>query len=155
MNDLVNQFWNQFIQKYPEYENEPIPKAEHFCDNEKDANELAELVFKEIKTGTCGALSSYEYYKEELPKVGTLWIITDFKGKPICITKTTKVYIVAYKDVTEDWAIKEGEGDLSLEYWQKAHWSFFERDLAPYNAKPFLDMKLVCEEFEVLKLVVK
>ena len=149
--EKIKIFWNDFVQKYQEYKDSLIPDADHLCDNEKDANELADLVLSGKKTGTCGALSSYEHYKDDLPKEGLLWIVTDFSGKPVCVTRTFKVSTIAYKDVNEVWAIKEGEGDLSLEYWQKAHWSFFERDLAEYGQKPSLDMKLVCEEFEVLK----
>ena len=147
----IQLFWNKFIQKYPEFKDVDIPQAEHFCDNEKDANETADLAFKGIKTGTCGALSSYEYYKDELPKVGDLWIVTDFNKNPVCVTRTIKVSIVKYKNITEEWARKEGEEDLTLEYWQKTHWSFFERDLAEYGQKPSLEMELVCEEFEILK----
>ena len=149
MSDKTQKYWKDFIQKYPEYKNVEIPNAEHFCDNEKEANELAILTLNGLKTGTCGALSSYEYYKGDLPKVGDLWIVTDFDKNPLCVTRTIKVTKIAYKDVTEVWAKKEGEGDLSLEYWQKSHWDFFERDLIAYGKKPSENMILVCEEFEV------
>ena len=48
--------------------------------------------------------------------------------------------------VPADHAALEGEGDLSLAYWQSAHQAFFEREgtWAP-------DMELVYEEFAVIE----
>ncbi len=96
-----------------------------FGNNERLANELAELVIAKRKTGTSSSLWGYEYYQEEIPKVGEVSIITNWTGIPKCIIETTKVEIVKYNEVTEAFAKTEGEGDLSLTYWKKAHWDFF------------------------------
>jgi len=51
----VGAFWQAFLASLPEG-SEPSPgsyEAWSFCDNEKDANELGDLVIAGIKTATC------------------------------------------------------------------------------------------------------
>jgi len=68
-----------------------------FCDNEKDANECAELVVKGIKQATAGSLWSYEQENETLPNVGQLYIITNWKEQAKAIIEITKIEQVAFK----------------------------------------------------------
>lgn len=51
-------------------------------------------------------------------------------------------------DVTAELARKEGEGDLSLEYWQREHQRFFTRE-GHFSE----DMELIMEEFEVVEVL--
>lgn len=122
----------------------------HFCDNEKDANELSELVKQEIKRATTSLYYLYEIDGDTLPKADDLNIITDWYGQAQCIIKTKKVTIVPFKEVTEEFANIEGEGDKSLKYWQEVHINAFNRRLKNYNNKFNEDMLVVCEEFEAV-----
>jgi len=115
-----------------------------------DADGLAELVKNGIKTATCSAYVFYEVEGEELPKVGEYGVILDGRDEAVCIIKTTKVYVTAYDEVTEEHAFKEGEGDRSLEYWRKVHKEFFTEELQEIGQEFDEKMKLVCEEFEVV-----
>ena len=115
-----------------------------------DPDGLAELVKKGIKTATCSAYIFYELEGEEIPKVGEYSIIEDSNENAVCITRTTKVYITTYDEVTAEHAFKEGEGDRSLSYWRKVHEDYFTEELKEID-RPFdQKMKLVCEEFEVV-----
>jgi len=122
----------------------------HFCDNEKDANNLAELVKQGIKRATTGLYYLYEIEGDALPKEGDLSIIIDWQGKAQCIIETKKVTILPFKKVTEEFAKIEGEGDKSLKYWQEAHINAFSRHLKNYKMKFSEDMLVVCEEFETV-----
>ncbi|WP_242976081.1 ASCH domain-containing protein [Desulfosporosinus sp. FKB] len=73
-----------------------------FCDNEKSADVLAELVKQGIKRATTGLYYSYEITGETLPKVGDLSIIVDWQGSAQCIIKTTKVTLLSFNEVTEE-----------------------------------------------------
>ena len=46
--------------------------------------------------------------------------------------------------------IKEGEGDLSLEYWRQAHWSFFEAEFRLVGQVFTPEQELVFEEFQLV-----
>jgi len=52
--------------------------------------------------------------------------------------------------VDADFAHDEGEGDLSLEYWQEAHKTFFSRVLPKIGKQFSKDMPLVCERFRLI-----
>lgn len=122
----------------------------YFDNNEKDANELAELVLKGTKKATASLYELYEIENEDLPKVGDLSIITNWDGIARCIIQTTNIEIVHYKDVTEEFAATEGEGDKSLAYWKRAHWNYFSSEMKKIGMEPNEDMLVVCEKFEVV-----
>lgn len=88
---------------------------------------MAELVLKGIKTGTASAYPLYEIKNEKLPKAGDYSVILDSKNEAVCVIQTTEVYVVLFKEVSEEHAVKEGEGDGSLEYWRNVHIEFFTK----------------------------
>ncbi len=111
------------------------------------ASELANLIKKGIKTASCGSLTSYQQ-EESAPKIGSYNIILDGQGLPVCVIRLVSMRLVRFSDVTEAFARKEGEGDLSLEYWQREHQRFFTRE-GHFSE----DMELIAEEFEVVEVV--
>jgi uncharacterized protein YhfF len=114
------------------------------------ANQLAKLVVDGIKTATASAYELYEIENSPLPPIGGLNIILDSDNNAVCITETTKVYTCPFNQVSESHAFKEGEGDLSLEFWRKVHKEFFSKDLNVYNLQFDENMIVVCEEFKVV-----
>ena len=76
---------------------------------------LAELVLNGIKTATASAYPLYEQEQEPLPKAGDYSVILNTKGEAVCIIRTTKVYVVPFREVSADHAFREGEDDRSLE----------------------------------------
>ena len=113
-------------------------------------DKLASLVKEGIKTATCSAYDLYQIEDESLPKIGEFSIILNSREEAICIIRTTKVYVEAFNQVTAEHAFKEGEGDRSLEYWRRVHESFLKRELAAINRSFDEDIKVVCEEFELV-----
>lgn len=114
------------------------------------ANQLAKLVVDGIKIATASAYELYEIENSPLPPIGGLNIILDSDNNAVCITETTKVYTCPFNQVSESHAFKEGEGDLSLEFWRKVHKEFFSKDLNVHNLQFDENMIVVCEEFKVV-----
>lgn len=115
-----------------------------------DADKLADLVKKGIKTATCSAHIFYEIEGEGLPKAGDYSVVLDAKDNAVCIIKTTKVYVTTFDQVSKEHAFKEGEGDRSLEYWKCVHREFFTEELKSIDRIFDEKMELVCEEFETV-----
>ena len=113
-------------------------------------DKLAELVKQGIKTATCSAYDLYQIENEPLPQAGSYSIILNSGDEAVCIIKTLKVYVTEYNKVSEEHAFKEGEGDRSLEYWRKVHEEFLTDELSSVNLKFNENIKVVCEEFEVV-----
>lgn len=125
----------------------PGANAWQMGDSPELASELADLIKKGIKTASCGSFASYQQ-EEPAPKIGSYNIILDGQSIPVCVIRLVSMRLVRFCDVTEEFARKEGEGDLSLEYWQKEHQRFFTRE--GYFAE---EMELITEEFEVVELL--
>ena len=122
----------------------------HFEITKESANNLAELVINGDKKATAASLWVEEHDFGEIPKEGDYSIITDWDGIAKCIVKTTKINIVPYKEVTEEFAQKEGEGDQSLDYWRKVHEIYYRKECERIGRKFTQDMPVICEEFEVV-----
>ena len=112
-----------------------------------DADELASLVERGIKTATASAFPMYAYDGEPLPKPGEYSVILNSRGEAVCVVKTTKVFFVPFREVDERQAWKEGEGDRTLSYWRTVHERFFRENLAEAGLEFDPDMGVVCEEF--------
>ncbi|HBL4690433.1 ASCH domain-containing protein [Citrobacter sp. Cs237] len=125
----------------------PGAEAWQMGDSPKLASELADLIKKGIKTASCGSFASY-LQGESAPRIGSYNIILDGQNVPICVTRLLSMRLVRFCDVTEAFARKEGEGDLSLQYWQKEHQRFFTRE-GHFSE----DMELIAEEFEVVEVL--
>lgn len=142
---LAQELWEQFISKYD--------ICETLCGTwtfGTDGNQLVELVLQGIKTATSSAYVFYELEKEPLSKVGEYHIILNEKEEATCVIQITKVSVLPFEQVTKEHAYKEGEGDRTLDYWRKVHQAFFTEELHQVNIEFYQDMKVVCEEFEVV-----
>ena len=123
----------------------------HFSDNQRGADELAKLVKSGIKTATASLCELYDIDEEDtLPKVGECSIITDWEGKAQCIIETLEVNLIPFREVPEEFAHLEGEGDRSLEHWRRVHREFFQRELEDHPTDFSDDMIVVCEKFKVV-----
>jgi uncharacterized protein YhfF len=122
----------------------------HFCDNREDADELVQLAKIGTKRATASLFMLYEFEGERVPEAGDISILTDWDGNAQCVIKNERVSILPFKDITEDHAAIEGEGDKSLEYWRRAHRGIFEMDAESAGEVFNEDMLVVFEEFEVV-----
>lgn len=149
MNKITN-YWKEFQKKNPEYNNVAAPQHYYFCDSQKDADECAELVVKEIKQATSTSIWWYEKYNENLPKLGDISIVTDWNGNPKAIIQTENIEIVKFENITPEYAEIEGEGDKSLEYWNRVHWEYYKREMEEFGELPSEEMEIVCEIFKTI-----
>lgn len=146
----MTEYWKEFQKRNINYLNIKQPTAFYFCNNKKDADECADLVVRKIKQATSPSLWWFEKNNESLPKKGDIAIVTNWEGEPKAIIKTTKIEIVKFKDITEQYAYIEGEGDKSLAYWKKVHWDYYKKEMIEHNETPSEDMEIVCEYFETI-----
>ncbi len=128
-------------------------RADAYGDSPELSRELIDLIRTGPKRAGTGLLWAYEAESEELPQVGDIEIVIDHDDEPVLVTRVTKVEIVAFNQVTAEYAAIEGEGDGSLEYWKVAHGGFFARECARIGRVPTQDMPVVCSVFELLASV--
>ena len=115
------------------------------------ADALLDALLRGDKRATTGLKCLYELENEKLPQAGQYSVILDSQGLPRCITRITKTEITPFREITEEYAFIEGEGDKSLTYWRDAHREVFTRECREDFQMDFSeDMECVCEYFEVV-----
>ena len=140
----AKQMWKAFLKVAPKAAGDEV---EAWCYGGKDADRLAELTARGIKTATSSAYPMYKAAGEPLPRAGVCSVVTRTDGEAVCVVYTTRVYVAPYREVTEEHAWREGEGDRSLACWRKIHEPFFTSALADAGLEFTEDMGVVCEEF--------
>lgn len=125
LNESAHELWKKFLIETKDLE---IKKQEfgYICwQFGANPDELLSLVLMERKKA-CTSLYSSEY--ENIVTDGIYNVILNSHNKAICVTKNKSLKICDFENVSEEFAKKEGEGDLSLDHWRKAHEKFFQGD---------------------------
>ncbi|WP_145553077.1 ASCH domain-containing protein [Yersinia canariae] len=118
-----------------------------FGDSSELADELAELIASGVKTGSCGSLAGC-IEENAFPVIGAYGIVENGSGVPVCVIRTTRLHLLRFSEMTDELARKEGEGDLSLDYWKKEHQRFFEGE-GTFTE----DMEVIFEEFSLIERI--
>ena len=98
-----------------------------------EPDELARLVVEGKKTATCSLYKLYEIEGEPLPQVGLHQVILDSIDQPVAMIKITEVSLTPMQEVPLDFALAEGEGDGSYEYWWNGHIKFYKSLAKEFN----------------------
>ena len=112
-----------------------------------DNDKLIELVLKGQKRATTSLYNEYIKEQEPLPKKGEKSIIQYSNNKDACLIVIKKVIITQFKNITEELAFIEGEGDKSLKYYKDEHTKIFKKIDKSFSE----ESKVVFEIFKVLK----
>ena len=128
-------------------------RVDGYGDSPELSDELIELIRSGRKRAGTGLLWAYEYESEPIAMTGDIEIVVDHLNKPVLITRIVKSEIVAFNEVTAEYAAIEGEGDGSLSYWRKGHWNFFSRECRRIGREPSETMPVICNVFEVLHVL--
>ena len=111
-------------------------------------DEILDSIISGKKHANTGLYSLFQAQMQLLPKTGDHTVVLDSQMQPRCITRTTKVDIVPFEDVTADCAAAEGDGTLAA--WKKAHRKAFAAACEEIGRNFDESMKCVCEYFDVV-----
>lgn len=115
--------------------------------NKTESDYLFNLVKQGIKTAT-----SY-LYDETFVEPSKYSILTNWDETEEIGLETISFCIVPFNDVTKEHALKEGEGAITLNEWKLVHKEFFTKRLALQGKEFSEDIKIVCEEFRIVKVL--
>ncbi|KFM98676.1 ASCH domain-containing protein [Bacillus clarus] len=144
MNPLAQIYWDTY---WVDNEKPKSVTAWQFGDS---PDYLAQLVIDGVKTATCSGYIFYELENEPLPTTNDYSIILNSQDEPVAIIKTIEVTVTPMNEVSEEFAIAEGEGDRTYNYWRDTHVRFFTKELKELGLSFSEDMLLVCECFELI-----
>ena len=145
-------FWEAYLASLPHAEEAVGRFYEVFQigNSHEAANAGAALIKRGVKTTTSSLLWAYEAASKPLPAVGSLSIVTDGSGDPVCVVKTTAVNIKPFADVDAAFAYDYGEWDRTLEGWRAHSWALNAPRCRTLGKTPTPDMPMVCERFHVV-----
>ena len=150
LNEDQSLYWQKYLAQSRFKDHEDIVVSASMPGDGAIADGLVALYLNGKKRAGTGLVKDYEQGGDPLPEVGNFWIVLDSSGKPRCILRTVKVIKQSFDCVREDIAAAEGEGDLSVEYWQQAHRLFFSPQLAKLGIKDLDPEEVITEFFELV-----
>ncbi|MDG2480585.1 MAG: ASCH domain-containing protein [Alphaproteobacteria bacterium] len=109
---------------------------------------IAALAFYEYKKGTCHQKAQFEHDNVPLRKVGDYSLVTTGAGAPVCVVRITNIDIKPFNEVSETFALSEGEGDFTA--WTDGHRGYFEGQCKRWGTEFRPDTLAVCESFELV-----
>ena len=146
----ISEFWERYSAVAGGVERSRLYEHFYFGDNERLANDLADLVLAGTKRATANLTWSFEAASQRVRVPGDLRVVTYWDGSPVCVIETTAVETVAFEDVTPEFAAIEGEGDGTIHYWKWGHTNYFSRECIRLNRSFGGSMLVVCEQFKVV-----
>ncbi|MFB2532519.1 ASCH domain-containing protein [Paracoccus sp. p4-l81] len=124
----------------------PGAQPTRFGDSPDLSARLLSLIASGAKTATCGALAHYHEDGDPLPEAGQIIVALDHAGHPALVYEVTEVAIRPFRDIPEDFALAEGEGDF--DDWRAGHIDYFTR-----NGGFDPDMPIVCERLRLIEVL--
>ena len=112
---------------------------------------LVGLVLHGNKRATAGLLREYEDEGEPIEHVGELLAMTDTSGEHVGTLKITRVEILRFADVPDEFALAEAEGDLNGDEFRASHLRFWNSQAEIVTE----DSKVVTLYFDLLPEVVR
>lgn len=120
-----------------------------FGNTKEDIDDLAQKVVLGQKIATSSLLDYYRLNLKKQSQLGDYMSILDSSGKELVVVRIVRMEIVKFKDITESFAIEEGDGDLAN--WKAIHQLYYSSQLSNIGEKLTDDTELICEWFELVK----
>jgi uncharacterized protein YhfF len=153
-NDKIKKFWDEYLHNTRQ-NNIEYTDIFSFGSNPEMANRLSALVVEGKKKATTTLYKLFDYDNEKFPEKGSISIIVNGYDEPVAIIKDIEIKIVPFKDITEEDAKTEGEGDCSLKYWRDAHTEYFKEECEKNKINFSEDMLVIFEIFETIYSIKK
>jgi uncharacterized protein YhfF len=145
-------FWQAYLSSLPDA-NEAVRRfygVFRIGNSPEAADEGAALIKQGVKTATSSLLWVYQATNKPLPEVGSLSIVIDGRGEPVCVVETIAVEIKSFAEVDAAFAYDYGEWDRTLETWRAHCWELNAPRCQALGKAPTPEMPLVCERFTVV-----
>jgi uncharacterized protein YhfF len=86
---------------------------------------LVNLVLHGQKRATAGLLAEYETEGEPIEHIGECLAMVNNDGQHVGTLQVTRAEVLAFKDVPDEFALAEAEGDLSAADFRASHIAFW------------------------------
>ena len=143
-------FWQRSCERSPDLTKDLVYQIRWIGLDQDSTEKILERIVSRDKTGTFSLPWVIERTEQPDPRPGDPIILIDFAGKPRVLVRLTKVYTVAFGDISEEDIAVDGAPVRSLEVWKPMHTQYWNAQLAPFGLEVSGDMPVLVEAFEVL-----
>lgn len=88
---------------------------------------LVNFILNGNKRATAGLLSEYEVEGEPIEHIGERLAMVDNDGQHVGTLQVTRVEVLKFKDVPDEFALAEAEGDLNAADFRASHLAYWTR----------------------------
>lgn len=145
----ISTYWKDFCRQ-----TKSVGQPAHiyaFGDSEALQNELAARVVVGRKRATCTLLRWFSPpHASRPPSPGDRMVVVDGQGGPCCVIETTSVEIRPVSSADAQFALDEGEGDRTLDYWLTEHRRYYRAEAQEHGFDYSDDLLAVFERFKVI-----
>jgi uncharacterized protein YhfF len=109
---------------------------------------ILDFLFNGNKRATAGLLEQdYVAEGEPVEHVGEILVVVGNENEPLGKIQITRVEIVRFDEVSDEFALAEAEGDLSGDDFRNSHRAFWEGCGYPVNP----ESQVVCAYFDLIE----
>jgi len=143
-------YWESYVQSTVDKPPEDAIVTAGYAGTLELTDELLALYLAGKKKAGSSVVEDFVAAGEPLPIVGNYWIYLDGRGEPACILKTVRIALNKFKDLPEEIAIAEGEGDRSIDYWKRVHGDLYRPFLKSWGVRDVDEATIITEFFEIV-----
>ncbi len=149
--DEIEQFWENYLLTLPLNERgQTYFEASSWGNSAELADSIAILVRSGIKTTTSSLLWAQQIEQWAIEKPGDKSIVVDSKNHPVCIIEIERIFIQPFNQVDADFVYKYGEGDRTMQFWNKNMWEYYQEECKRLGKVAERDMPMVCQVFKMI-----
>lgn len=116
-----------------------------------DLSEHPALIKARRKNGTAHLAIDFDRNRIARRRPGDYWVILSPLGLAWCLVRVSSVEETPFSQVPQAWAEVEGEGDLSLRWWQDAHRAYYQKQCALWGLTWSDAYLVVCEAWNLVE----
>jgi uncharacterized protein YhfF len=149
--ESIEKFWKDYLLTLPESErNQKYFEAPAWGNSAELADRICQSILSGIKTTTSSLLWSQKKKQWTIEKPGDKSIVLDSQQNPVCITETVEVSVKPFNQVDADFVYHYGEGDRTLNFWNKNMWEYYQEECKALGNIAEKDMPIICLAFKVI-----
>ena len=146
----VEEFWQQCLPTLSAPPADGFYRVRSIGGTPETMEAITRLILAGDKTGTFTSPWMFEGDRSITPVVGGYSVLTDSRGAPAAVLKTTMLMTLPFNQITENETAVDGPPVRPLEVWRPIHVDFFTGELAARGKSFVEDMPVTVEAFEVV-----
>lgn len=146
----VGEFWQSCLPSIGQPPADGFYRVRSIGGTPETTEVITKLILAGDKIGTFTSPWMYDGDRSITPVVGGYSVLTNSKGAPAAVLKTTFLMTLPFNQITENETAIDGPAVRPLEIWKPIHVTFFTNELTARGKTFAEDMPVTVEQFEVV-----